>query len=164
MENLNNIYVRYAAIISTVLILANLWEFVLEDITLHKITNYHVTESLGERLEFIFTAVLFSFVSLIIPFKFALKRIKEREAEEREQDKLIKELRVALDEVKTLKGIIPICSHCKHIRDDKGAWSQVEEYVSEHTEAEFSHGICPKCMQKHYPEEYEDIYKKKKPE
>jgi hypothetical protein len=58
----------------------------------------------------------------------------------------------ALDEVRTLRGIIPICAHCKQIRDDKGFWNDVEKYVSEHTNAEFSHGICPKCMKELYPE------------
>ena len=58
----------------------------------------------------------------------------------------------ALDEVRTLRGIIPICANCKQIRDDKGYWSEVEKYVSAHTHAEFSHGICPKCMEELYPE------------
>ncbi|MDA8405861.1 MAG: hypothetical protein M0T73_03235, partial [Deltaproteobacteria bacterium] len=54
-------------------------------------------------------------------------------------------------------GFIPICSSCKKIRDDKGYWRQVEEYVSEHSEALFSHGICPDCMKKLYPEYADDI-------
>jgi signal transduction histidine kinase len=62
------------------------------------------------------------------------------------------ELQKALDEIKTLSGIIPICMHCKEIRDDKGSWSQLEKYISEHSEAQFSHGICDKCLKKHYPE------------
>lgn len=53
--------------------------------------------------------------------------------------------------IETLSGIVPICSYCKQIRDDKGYWNQVEAYISRHTEAEFSHGICPKCLKKHYP-------------
>lgn len=57
-----------------------------------------------------------------------------------------------LAEIKTLRGIIPICSYCKQIRDDQGFWNQVEMYVREHTEAEFSHGICPECAKKYYPE------------
>lgn len=60
-------------------------------------------------------------------------------------------LKNALDEVKTLRGFIPICSHCKNIRDDKGFWQQVEEYVQDHSEAQFSHGICPDCAKKLYP-------------
>jgi len=60
-------------------------------------------------------------------------------------------LRQALAEIKTLQGIIPICASCKKIRDEKGYWDQVESYVSKHTEALFSHGICPECAKKLYP-------------
>jgi hypothetical protein len=52
----------------------------------------------------------------------------------------------AFKEIKTLSGIVPICSYCKQIRDDKGFWNQVEAYVAKHTDAEFSHGICPECI------------------
>ncbi len=72
----------------------------------------------------------------------ARKRIEE------ERDELITSLQDALDEIKTLKGIIPICSYCHHIRDDKGSWERIEAYVSKHSDAEFSHGICPKCLPK----------------
>lgn len=61
-------------------------------------------------------------------------------------------LEKALNEVKTLKGIVPICSFCKKIRNDKGYWDQVEVYVREHTEVDFSHGICPACIKQHYPD------------
>jgi len=60
-------------------------------------------------------------------------------------------LKNALDEVKTLRGFVPICSQCKNIRDDKGFWQQVEEYVQSHSEAQFSHSICPDCAKKLYP-------------
>jgi PleD family two-component response regulator len=62
------------------------------------------------------------------------------------------QLQKALDENKILQGIIPICANCKNIRDDKGFWNQVEAYISEHSEARFSHGICPACVKKLYPE------------
>ena len=71
---------------------------------------------------------------------------------EREQQELIRNLKRALLEIKTLQGIVPICSFCKKIRDDKGFWSQVESYVSQHTDAQFSHGVCPDCQEEHYPE------------
>jgi hypothetical protein len=71
---------------------------------------------------------------------------------EREQQELIRNLKRALLEIKTLQGIVPICSFCKKIRDDKGFWSQVESYVSHHTDAQFSHGVCPDCKEEHYPE------------
>jgi CheY-like chemotaxis protein len=63
----------------------------------------------------------------------------------------IEELHQALDKIKTLRGIIPICANCKKIRNDHGYWNQVEVYVRDHTEAEFSHGICPECMNNLYP-------------
>ena len=68
-----------------------------------------------------------------------------------EKDKLIRELREALDDVKTLRGFIPICANCKQIRNDKGFWQQVEDYLAAHSNAQFSHGICPECIEKLYP-------------
>ena len=78
--------------------------------------------------------------------------IIERKRAEEEREKLIGELKEALAKVKTLSGLIPICSSCKKIRDDKGYWGQIESYISDHSEAEFSHGICPDCMKKLYPD------------
>ncbi|MCK4672284.1 MAG: response regulator, partial [Candidatus Aegiribacteria sp.] len=58
----------------------------------------------------------------------------------------------ALAEVKTLSGLLPICASCKKIRDDSGYWEQIEEYITERSDTQFSHGICPECMKKLYPE------------
>ena len=58
----------------------------------------------------------------------------------------------ALNNVKMLQGLLPICSYCKKIRDDKGYWKQLEAYIEEHSEAEFSHSICKECAEKYYPE------------
>ncbi len=69
-----------------------------------------------------------------------------------EQEALIARLRSALEEVKQLRGIIPICAGCKSIRTDGGYWQQVEEYISSHSEIEFSHGLCPACIRKLYPD------------
>lgn len=77
------------------------------------------------------------------------RRLLELKQSEEQKNR---ELMSALDEIKTLEGIVPICSFCKQIRDDKGYWNQVESYVAQHTEAEFSHGICPKCIKQHYPD------------
>jgi len=60
-------------------------------------------------------------------------------------------LQSALDEIKTLRGILPICSYCKKIRDDKGYWNQIESYIHKHSGTEFSHGICPECAKKTLP-------------
>jgi hypothetical protein len=79
-----------------------------------------------------------------------------------EQQKLIEELQGALAKIKTLKGMLPICASCKKVRDDKGYWSQIEAYISEHSEAEFSHGLCPECAQKLYPKYYTEELGKKK--
>jgi len=76
--------------------------------------------------------------------------ISERRRAAEERERMIDELREALANVKTLRGLIPICASCKKIRDDKGFWSQVEVYVRDRSEAEFSHGICPDCMKKLY--------------
>lgn len=86
-------------------------------------------------------------------------------ATQKQRDELKKnnrELKNALDEVRTLRGIIPICSYCKRIRDDKDAWNQIEFYVSQHTEAEFSHGICPECLKKQHAEDYDAIMMQQK--
>ena len=69
-------------------------------------------------------------------------------SKDQEQKKTINELAKALEEIKTLKGIIPICSYCKKIRNDEGAWDVMEAYIAEHTHALFSHGICPECYPK----------------
>ena len=73
---------------------------------------------------------------------------------DKEKSVVIAELKKALEEIKTLSGFLPICASCKKIRDDKGYWNQIEVYISEHSEAEFSHGICPECAQKLYPDIY----------
>ncbi|MFZ2955951.1 MAG: response regulator [Candidatus Ozemobacteraceae bacterium] len=67
---------------------------------------------------------------------------------EREREKLIIELQEALAKVKILSGLLPICASCKKIRDDRGYWQQIEVYIRDHSDAEFSHGICPECSQK----------------
>jgi len=78
--------------------------------------------------------------------------ITERKQAEEERERIVRELLEAIANVKTLSGLVPICSSCKKIRDDKGFWNQLEKYIIEHTGAKFSHGICPECAQKLYPE------------
>lgn len=68
----------------------------------------------------------------------------------------IEELSLAVEHIKTLQGILPICSFCKKIRNDKGYWDQVEAYIGQHSRATFSHSICPECLEEHYPEFAED--------
>lgn len=80
------------------------------------------------------------------------KDITERKRVELEREHLIQEFQEALAKVRTLSGLLPICAHCHKIRDDNGAWTRLESYVSAHTQAEFSHGICPDCAQGAFPE------------
>ncbi len=68
------------------------------------------------------------------------------------REKLISELKEANSRIKTLSGIIPICMYCKEIRDDQGYWNKLEKFISEHSSATFSHGVCPKCMKERHPE------------
>ena len=91
--------------------------------------------------EIVSTLIVFA-VLLVI---FAIRRWIELKRQSRE-------LQRAMAEVKTLRGIIPICSYCKKIRDDKGAWTQMEEYINSHSESEFSHGVCPECYKKQMEE------------
>ncbi|MBN2232395.1 MAG: sensor with HAMP domain protein, partial [Deltaproteobacteria bacterium] len=84
------------------------------------------------------------------------QRVKERtaslKAAKDNAERLVVELETALDRIKTLRGLLPICANCKRIRDDKGYWHQVEAYIKAHAEVDFSHGICPECYAKLYPE------------
>jgi uncharacterized PurR-regulated membrane protein YhhQ (DUF165 family) len=89
-----------------------------------------------------------------IELSMAQQEIEQRKQVERERNKLIQELQETLSEVKTLRGFLPICANCKNIRDDKGYWTQIETYIRDHSEAEFSHSICPECAKKLYPEFY----------
>jgi PAS domain S-box-containing protein len=77
--------------------------------------------------------------------------ITKRKMVEEERERLIKELQDAVADIKVLSGLVPICSSCKKIRDDKGYWTQLEGYIQAHSQAKFSHGVCPDCMKKLYP-------------
>ena len=93
------------------------------------------------------------FVMLLAGFLFILNQNRKIiKKQYNEKNKLVTELQGALEEIRTLKGIIPICMHCKEIRDDKGSWNQLEKYITEHSDAQFSHGICEKCLKEHYPD------------
>lgn len=81
-----------------------------------------------------------------------LEDITEKKRAEEERETLIGELQEALSKIKLLSGLIPICAYCKKIRNDQGYWEQIETYIREHSEAEFSHSFCPECAVKLYPE------------
>lgn len=81
-----------------------------------------------------------------------LRDITRRKTAELAQRRLVEELSQALDQVRTLSGLLPICANCKKIRDDKGYWQQIEHYLASHSGASFSHGLCPDCVRALYPE------------
>jgi two-component system cell cycle sensor histidine kinase/response regulator CckA len=119
------------------------------DITARKI---QLDKLLSRSSVIVFTlAFILSTVIVLLLFK-ENKTSVERKRAEAEREKLIKELQDAIARINKLNGLLPICAHCKKIRDDKGYWNQIESYIREHSEAEFSHGICPECAQKLYPE------------
>jgi hypothetical protein len=78
----------------------------------------------------------------------------QRKRLEEEREQAVRKREKALEDVKILRGFLPICASCKKIRDDKGYWNQIEAYIHDHSEADFSHGICPDCVRKLYPEYY----------
>lgn len=98
-------------------------------------------------------------VELLARVNSALMLKKEmdcRKTRELELRRSNEDLQRALREVKVLKGLVPICASCKKIRNDQGFWQQLEEYIQQHSEAEFSHGLCTPCIKKHYPGVYPD--------
>jgi PAS domain S-box-containing protein len=88
----------------------------------------------------------------ILGYQGSIRDISEVRRKDLEKEELISELQDALAEVKKLSGLLPICMHCKKIRDDKGYWNQLESYIHEHSDAEFSHSICKGCAEKYYPD------------
>jgi hypothetical protein len=94
----------------------------------------------------------FNMYSQLMEIRNELRKDMEMDSEEG-HEKVTNEVQEALEEIKTLRGILPFCSFCKKIRDDKGYWEQVDIYINKHSEADISHSICPECMKKQYPEE-----------
>lgn len=84
--------------------------------------------------------------SYLTVLPLTIQNVLARKQIEDDRERLIVELQDALAQVRSLEGILPICGNCKKVRNDQGAWSEIEQYVSAHTEAEFSHGYCPECL------------------
>jgi hypothetical protein len=125
--------------------LTTAWEFWFEDFTFEIFNIDHESEDLTERLEYIITSSIFVCIALIVPIWIIIRDVTRLE-------KTTKQLQGALDSVETLEGLLPICANCKNIRDDDGYWHRVEIYIRNNSKAEFSHGICPTCAQKLYPD------------
>jgi len=94
-------------------------------------------------------------LSLITIWVAAILVLLHKQAE-KERDVLVRQLQDALANIKTLHGLLPICSSCKKIRDDHGYWNQVETYIGAHSDVEFTHGLCPECIEKLYPDYHRD--------
>ena len=90
--------------------------------------------------------------SVMIGAVHIARDITNRINRQNERDRLVLELEAALAQVKKLSGLLPICSYCKRIRDDKGYWNQIESYIRNHSDAKFSHSICQECAKKYHPD------------
>ena len=135
--------------IAIVLILTVVWEFWFEDFTYGFINIDHESEALSERIEYIITSSVFVLIALIVPLWIVIRDVSKLE-------RTTAELQKALDNIKTLEGLLPICASCKNIRNDNGYWQKVEVYIREHSKAKFSHSICPECAHRLYPDLYND--------
>lgn len=131
------------------------------------ISNYGFSNLVGHYFKlFSFILVYEAIITTCIeePYKLIFRELDKTNTQLSDEIEMRKrteaELSNALAEVKQLSGLLPICASCKNIRDDKGYWRQIETFIREHSEADFSHGICPDCVRKLYPELAEDILKK----
>jgi uncharacterized PurR-regulated membrane protein YhhQ (DUF165 family) len=102
-------------------------------------------------------AILKEVSEVRLELSLAQQEIERRKKVEREKESLIEQLQRALNEVKTLRGILPTCAYCKNIRDEIGDWHQLEEFIQSRSEAKFSHGICPDCRKVHFPHVRETV-------
>ena len=139
------IYLLILLEVIVVLALTVAWEFWLEDLICPLFFADYETEDLVERLEYVVTSFVFIVIALIVPLRMIVKGVSRLVRSEAK-------LREALDNIKTLRGLVPICANCKMIRCDNGHWQQLEAYISDHSEAELSHSICPDCVTKLYPD------------
>ena len=142
------------------LILFTLLGTFIAQIFIHLLLHFEFT--LKHFINMFSSALLMVVFLLPVLYLFVVKpmslEISQRKRAEKERDKMIFNLQEALAKVKTLSGLLPICASCKKIRDDKGYWNQIESYISDHSEADFSHGICPQCAKKLYPDYAEELY------
>lgn len=111
------------------------------------ILGYFYSPPGGELWKVLFNRSL----SLLSIWVTAIAIVQKKRSEQKREEAIV-EREKALHEIKILQGILPICSSCKKIRDDKGSWQRIEQYIMENSEADFSHGICPECVKKLYPE------------
>ncbi|HCL81166.1 MAG TPA: hypothetical protein DHW81_02735, partial [Nitrospiraceae bacterium] len=125
--------------------------------------KYFVEQKKGEETKWIDSTVtgVYDNDNNLVGFVLISEDVSERKRYEDELKIKNQQLEEALADVKALSGLLPICASCKKIRDDQGYWNHLESYISAHSEAEFSHSICPECVKKLYPEYYIEMQKKK---
>jgi hypothetical protein len=122
-----------------------------KDGAVHRIERARNTPD-GERHVEIVSSPIRDAGGAIVAAVELVRDITQRRAAEIARENLIRELQQALENIKTLRGLLPICASCKRIRDDKGYWNKIEAYISQHTDVDFSHGLCPDCIRNLYPE------------
>ncbi|MBA4367067.1 MAG: hypothetical protein C0403_05445 [Desulfobacterium sp.] len=142
-----------------------------------RVGDHYLRHLSGEQIESVYETAIrhkdgrkidVEFNSGVVPYRgraavlVIIRDISERKRAEEERERLITELQKAIADIKKLSGLLPICSSCKKIRDDNGNWKQIESYIKENSEAEFSHSICPECAKRLYPDIYEKICKNNK--
>jgi CHASE3 domain sensor protein len=119
------------------------------------VLQQRAVEAQSSRSKIILTlsfASVLAFIFVCVTYYLIRRYIAKGKKVSREREKLIDDLQEALSQVKELSGLLPICASCKNIKDDEGYWSQIEIYLRDHSAAEFSHSICPTCLEKLYPD------------
>lgn len=153
--NKMNRRVKFDILIISVILVASFCFFCKVD-ALESIVEFSSQHEEYEVDELLSTLIVFSFCITL----FSIRRYQESRVAKKSLIQKNNELQNALNEIQQLKGILPLCSFCKKIRNDAGNWEQVDVYIQKNSNADISHGICPICMQKHYPEEFKEIYSK----
>ena len=115
---------------------------------LERFVAFSMVHEAYELDELVTTAVALALCMIF----FSYRRLAEARRAHSELEARNTDLEKAMEEIRQLRGIIPICSYCKNVRSDDGFWQKVELYVESHSQAEFSHGICPDCLRKYYPD------------
>lgn len=132
-------------ILLSLFLLASVWEFWLEEQIQVLFLDFQEAESFDKKIEYVITIMVFGILAMIAPLYLSIQSEKKKLQDLQERENLIAELQATLSEVQHLQGIIPICSYCNKIRNEEGAWDKMEVYIQNHSDAAFSHGICPQC-------------------
>lgn len=122
----------------------------VDDVRLYGEYWYTLTKNTDEGIRYIEARIsgIYDKLGKLVGYANFSKDVTERRRAEEERDRLISELKDALSKVETLSGLLPICSYCKKIRDDRGYWNQIETYIRKRSQADFTHSICPECERK----------------